>query len=199
MRVSLGRRETGGPERGETAASGAAGGLSPSQRMGGAGPGGVLSFRRCGCSHEVSARWPPAAAGPGRRGTAGLGPEAPRRERGGGGSPDAAGPGVWGRPREGWGGGASRELVRPREGGAAPGTRIGGDPRGDEAPAAVVAGRSWVRAPLCRCDGVSGLWLPGGANPGTSRTPRSRENPTAARVSLVTVMRPSRRARGAKD
>lgn len=48
-------------------------GLSPSQIMGGAGPERALSFRCCGRSHEVRARWSPAGADAFRRGTVGLG------------------------------------------------------------------------------------------------------------------------------
>lgn len=41
---------------GSRGSSGTGDGLSPSQIVGGARPGGVLSFRRCGRSHEVRAR-----------------------------------------------------------------------------------------------------------------------------------------------
>lgn len=64
-----------------------------------------LSFRRCGSSHEVRARGAPAGVHPGCRGAAGLGPWPPMGD-GRGRQPDAAGPGVWGRP----------EHPRPRPG-----------------------------------------------------------------------------------
>lgn len=55
-----------GDERtgGEYGESGAGDGLSPSQIMGGAWPERVLSFRRCGRSHEVRARGPLILADP---------------------------------------------------------------------------------------------------------------------------------------
>lgn len=107
---------------GNTGESGAGGGLSPSQIMGGARPGGVLSFRRCGRSHEVRA-WGPlilldsmcrraaglASVGPGGRDEVEAVLKQPVPELGVGRSapgPGLAGMGGWrpenARPREGW-------------------------------------------------------------------------------------------------
>lgn len=99
---------------GNTGGSGGRDGLSPSQIMGGARPEGVLSFRRCGRSHEVRARGPlvlvdprcwraagPVSVAPGGRDEVEAALKQPVSEFGMGQS--ALGPGL-----EGNGGGPSR-------------------------------------------------------------------------------------------
>lgn len=96
-------------------------GLSPSQVMGGAWPGGVLSFRRCGRSHEVRARGPLVLVVPRCRMSAGFASTALGGRNEVEAALKAAGPGAWGRPehvrprsREDWGWGVRPDNSRPQ-------------------------------------------------------------------------------------